>query len=112
VYPNSARLLLLTDLASAVSALVQSSRSTGVVQGQGQRGLTMRYIEQSAQVQVGDVILTSGLGGNFPKGLVIGQVTTVSRSDVELFQEVQVQSAVNFDRLERVLIIQGFLGTE
>lgn len=112
VYPNSARVLLLTDLASSVSALVQSSRTTGVVQGQGQRGLTMRYIEQSAQVQVGDVILTSGLGGNFPKGLVIGQVTAISRSDVEMFQEVQVQSAVNFDRLERILIVQGFLRTE
>jgi rod shape-determining protein MreC len=72
----------------------------------------MRYVEQSAQVQVGDVILTSGLGRNFPKGLVIGQVTAVSRNDVEMFQEVQVQSAVNFDRLERVLIIEGFLLTE
>jgi rod shape-determining protein MreC len=72
----------------------------------------MRYIEQSAQVQVGDVVLTSGLGGNFPKGLVIGQVTAVSRSDIEMFQEVQVQSAVNFDRLERVLIVQGFVHTE
>jgi rod shape-determining protein MreC len=101
--------MLLTDPASSVNALIQSSRATGVVQGQGQRGLVMRYIEQSEQVAVGDVVLTSGLGGNFPKRLVIGQVTAVKRNDVEMFQEVQVQSAVRFDRLEIVLVVQNFV---
>jgi len=109
VYPHSARVMLLTDPASSVNALIQSSRATGVVQGQGQRGLAMRYIEQDEQVQVGDVVLTSGLGGNFPKRLVIGQVTAIKRDDVEMFQEVQVQSAVNFDRLEMVLVVQSFV---
>lgn len=109
VYPQSARVMLLTDPASSVNALIQSSRATGVVQGQGQRGLVMRYIEQSEQVAVGDVVLTSGLGGNFPKRLVIGQVTAVKRNDVEMFQEVQVQSAVRFDRLEIVLVVQNFV---
>nr|MBC7244365.1 rod shape-determining protein MreC [Chloroflexota bacterium] len=109
VYPHSARVMLLTDPASSVNALIQSSRATGVVQGQGTRGLVMRYIEQSEQVQVGDIVLTSGLGGNFPKRLVIGQVTAVKRNDVEMFQEVQVQSAVQFDRLEIVLVIQSFV---
>lgn len=109
VYPHSARVMLLTDPASSVNALIQSSRATGVVQGQGPRGLVMRYIEQSEEVQVGDIVLTSGLGGNFPKRLVIGQVTAVKRNDVEMFQEVQVQSAVQFDRLEIVLVIQSFV---
>ncbi|MBC7231767.1 MAG: rod shape-determining protein MreC [Chloroflexi bacterium] len=109
VYPQSARVMLLTDPASSVNALIQSSRATGVVQGQGQRGLVMRYIEQSEQVAVGDIVLTSGLGGNFPKRLVIGQVTAVKRNDVEMFQEVQVQSAVRFDRLEIVLVVQNFV---
>jgi len=100
--------MLLTDPASAVSALVQRSRVTGLVQGQGHQGLTMRYVEQSEDVQESDVVLTSGLGGNFPKRLVIGQVTSVKRNDVEMFQEVQVQSPVHFDRLEMVLAIQNF----
>jgi rod shape-determining protein MreC len=108
VYPTSARVMLLTEVASSVSALVQSSRATGVVQGQAQRGMVMRYVEQSVQVQVGDIILTSGLGGNFPKGLLIGQVTAVDRNDVDMFQEVQLRSAVDFDRLESVLVIQSF----
>jgi rod shape-determining protein MreC len=109
VYPHSARVMLLTDLASSVNALIQSSRATGMLQGEGQRGLIMRYVEQRDQVQVGDVVLTSGLGGNFPKRLVIGQVTDVKRSDVDMFQEVQVLSAVDFDQLEMVLVIRSFV---
>jgi rod shape-determining protein MreC len=68
----------------------------------------MRFIEQSEHVEVGDIVLTSGLGGTFPKRRVIGQVTAVRRNDVEMFQEVQVQSAVQFDRIETVLVVQGF----
>ena len=112
VFPHSARVMLLTDLASAVNALIQSSRATGIVQGQGRQGLTMRYVEQREIVQVGDVVLTSGLGSNFPKRLVIGQVTSVMQSDVDMFQEIQVQSAVYFDRLETVLVIQSFAPSE
>jgi rod shape-determining protein MreC len=59
-------------------------------------------------VELGDIVLTAGLGGNFPKRLVIGQVTAVRRNDVRMFQEVEVQSAVQFDRVEAVLVIQGF----
>lgn len=108
VYPHSARVMLLADPSSSVNALIQSSRATGVVQGQGHGGLTMRYVEQGEEVRTGDIVLTSGLGGNFPKRLVIGQVTLVKRNDVDLFQEIQVQSAVAFDRLETVLVIQNF----
>jgi rod shape-determining protein MreC len=108
VYPHSARAMLLTDPASAVSTLIQSSRASGLVRGQGHRGLTMHYVEQREQVQEGDVVLTSGLGGNFPKRLVVGQVTSVRHSDVEMFLEIEVQSAVYFDRLEMVLVIQSF----
>jgi len=92
--------------------LIQSSRATGIVQGQGRQSLLMRYIEQGEQVEVGDIVLTSGLGGNFPKRLVIGQVTAVKRNDVEMFQQVLVQSAVNFDRLEMVLVVLGFAATD
>jgi len=109
VYPHSARVMLLTDPASSVNALIQSSRATGVVQGQARLNLLLRYVEGSEQVQVGDIVLTSGLAGRFPKRLVIGQVQAVRRSDVEMFQEIEVQSAVEFDRLESVLVIQNFV---
>jgi rod shape-determining protein MreC len=112
VYPHSARVMLLTDPASSVNALIQSSRATGIVQGQGRGSLALRYVEQAEQVQVGDIVLTSGLGGNFPKRLVIGQVRAVKRNDVDMFQEIVVQSAVDFDRLESVLVLQGFVPSE
>ena len=112
VYPHSARVMLLTDPASSLSALIQSSRATGIVQGQGRLGLAMRYVEQSEQVEAGDIVLSSGLGGNLPKRLVIGKVTHVTHEQVQMFQEVQVQSAVQFDRLEMVLVIQSFVPTE
>ncbi len=108
VYPTSARVMLLTDSSSMVNALIQRSRSPGVIQGQGRVGLAMLYVSQSEDVQVGDIVLTSGLGGNFPRRLVIGEVISAERSDVELFQQVQVRSAVDFDRLEVVLIVLSF----
>ena len=112
VYPNSSRVMLLVDPASSVNALIQSSRATGIVQGQGRGSLTLRYVEQSEQVQVDDIVLTSGLGGNFPKRLVIGQVREVKHNDADMFQEILVQSAVDFDRLETVLVLQSFVATE
>jgi len=105
VFPRTARVMLLTDPVSTVSALIQSSRSTGIVQGEGRRGLTMRFVEQSEPVAENDIVLTSGLGGTYPKRLVIGQVVSVTRSDVEMFLEIIVQSAVDFDRVEAVLVI-------
>ena len=65
----------------------------------------MRFVEQSEPVAKDDVVLTSGLGGTYPKRLVIGQVVSVVKSDVEMFLEITVQSAVNFDRVESVLVI-------
>jgi rod shape-determining protein MreC len=108
VNPHSAQVMLLTDPASSVNALIQRSRATGVVQGQGRGGLTMHFVELGEQIEAGDIVLTSGLGGSFPKRLVIGQVAAVKQHDVEMFQEVYVQSAVQFDRVESVLVVQGF----
>jgi rod shape-determining protein MreC len=103
-----ARVLLLIDPSSSVNALVQRSRGTGIVQGQDDGSLIMRYIAQSDDVQPGDIILTSGLGGNFPKGLVIGQVTAVEQRDVAMFKEARVRPTVDFSRLEIVMVITDF----
>jgi len=108
VYSRSAKVLLITDASSSVNALIQSSRAKGVVQGGIGHRLVMRYIQQGEKVNVGDMVLTSGLGGNFPKRLVIGQVTAVRQRDIEMFQEVEVRPAVDFSRLEMVMVIKGF----
>ncbi len=108
LYPQASQVMLLTDPNSSVNAQIQRTRATGIVQGQAPRDLVMRFVEQSEEVESGDIVLTSGLGGNFPKRLVIGQVTSVVRNDVEMFQEIHVQSAVQFDRIETVLVVKGF----
>jgi rod shape-determining protein MreC len=76
---SSATVMLISDPSSSVSALIQRSRATGLVQGYPGQELVMRYIPQGEEVEVGDVVLTSGLGGSFPKRLVIGQVSGGAR---------------------------------
>ncbi|MEA3346206.1 MAG: rod shape-determining protein MreC [Chloroflexota bacterium] len=105
---SSSKVLLIIDARSSVNALFQSTRASGMVEGVLGGGLVMKYVSQDQPVSVGDVVLTSGLGGNFPKGLVIGQVLAVHQRDVEMFQQAQVQPTVDFSCLERVLVITGF----
>ncbi len=111
VSAGTARVLLLTDPSSAVAARIQRSDArevTGLVVGQGQGRLVMRYIAQGEPLQVGDQVVTSGLGETFPKGLAIGRVAQVRRLDVEPFQEALIEPAVALGRLENVLIITNF----
>jgi rod shape-determining protein MreC len=91
-----------------VQALVQRSREVGVVNGQAGELPVMDYIPQDGDVTEGDLIITSGLGGNFPKNLVIGQVVEVRKKDYEMFQQARLRPTVNFDRLEFVLVITNF----
>ncbi len=109
---SSAAVMLISDPSSSVSALIQQSRATGLVQGYPGQELVMRYIPQGEEVNVGDVVLTSGLGGGFPKRLVIGQVASVKRSDVEMFQEARVVPAVRLRDLETVQVLLNFLPDE
>jgi rod shape-determining protein MreC len=108
VGPRTAKVQLLTDPDSAVAALLQTTRGTGLVAGQPDGSLQMEYIPQEEEVSVGDIVLTSGLGGLMPKGLVIGQVTAVQQREYETFQTATVRPAVDFERLELALVITGF----
>lgn len=108
VGPRTAKVQLLTDPDSAVAALLQASRVTGLVAGQPDGALRMEYIPQDQEISVDDFVLTSGLGGLIPKGLVIGQVTDVEQRDYAPFQAATVRPAVDFSRLELTLVITGF----
>lgn len=108
VSANAARVLLITDRDSAVSARLQSTRVQGSVQGQLSGNLRMTMIPLSDTVQVGDLVITSGLGGNFPPDIPIGIVTSTQQFEFELFQEAEVTSMNNFDTLEFVLIMTSF----
>lgn len=102
---NSAKVLLIVDSRSAVDALFQESRVSGVVAGTGQNWCDMKYVPYSAKVEVGDVVLSSGLGGVFPKGLVVGRVTHVKKKKQGLFQEIAVAPGADLARLEEVLVL-------
>jgi rod shape-determining protein MreC len=108
VSAGSSKVMLITDSSSSVSALIQRSRATGMVQGYPGGELIMRYIPQGDQVQPGDIVITSGLGANFPKRLVIGQVVSVENADVQMFQEARLVPAVNLHDLEFVLVLLNF----
>jgi rod shape-determining protein MreC len=107
VQSSAARVLLITDASSAISARLQTTRAEGTVVGTTSGGLSMLYIPLGSTIQNGDLVLTSGLGGNLPPDLVIGQVTS-SREGLDLYQEAQVRSLINFDTLEVVLVVTNF----
>ena len=106
------RVLLIIDVSSSVQSITQSTRASGLVQGQADGSLVMRAIGQGETISVGDTVFTSGLGGNFPRQILIGQITEVERKDYELYQSAVVQPTVDFDHLEAVLVITGFEAIE
>jgi rod shape-determining protein MreC len=107
--PTAARVLLVTDPGSSVNAMVQRSRAKGVVYGQrgaaGSSQLVLRYVPQGEEMRTGDRVITSGLGGIFPEGIAIGQVTQVRQQGTDMFQEATVEPYVEFARIETVFVI-------
>lgn len=108
VTANASRVLLITDSSSAISGRLQTTRAEGSVVGQPGGDLLMVFIPLDAQVPTGDLVITSGLGGNLPSDIVIGQVTNVQQRAFDLTQQATVRSLINFDTLEIVLVITSF----
>ncbi len=106
--PNSAQVLMLIDPASSVNAIIQNSRVTGVVKGNIDGTVTMERIPPTEKVNPGDIVLTSGLGGNFPNKLVIGQITEVTQRDQDMFQVAHIRPTVDFGKLETMLVVTSF----
>ncbi len=106
---HSAMVILVTDNISSIPARLANSRATGIVRGGGLGGsMTMDWIDLEAQAEVGETVLTSGLGGRFPQDMVIGRVVELERQEAELFQRAVIQPAVDFDSLEMVFVITDF----
>jgi rod shape-determining protein MreC len=99
---------LITDPKSAVSAMVQESRADGVVAGDYGGSLDMEFVGQGAIVKNGDFVITSGIGGGYPAGIVIGRVSGVERAEQDLFQKVHVDHLASLDKLEQVLVLTSF----
>ena len=108
VTASNAQVQLVTDTNSYVSSRLQTSRAEGSIVGTAGGDLRMMFIPLGDEVKDGDSVVTSGIGGKFPRGIVIGQVTNSRLDDTKLFQEAQVRSLVDFGRLEIVLVITNF----
>lgn len=105
---TSSKVMLITDPSSSVSARIQRTRDTGTVQGVLGGALVMKYIPPEEPVVPGDVVLTSGLGGNFPSRLPIGQVVDVKKTDVDMFQEALLVPSADLRSLETVCVLLSF----
>ena len=100
-----ARVLLILDPRSAAGVLVGQSRDAGVAEGQGQPALRVRYLSRDADIRPGDQVVTAGLGEIYPRGLPVGVVESVSRTDADLFQEALVRPDADLRHLEEMLIL-------
>jgi rod shape-determining protein MreC len=101
------RVLLFIDENSNVDAIVQRNRTQGIISGAGSQGMILKYISKTQDVQKGDVIVSSGMGGVFPKGWLIGQVMNVDKQDAGLFLKIKVAPFVDFSKLEELLILSS-----
>jgi rod shape-determining protein MreC len=104
-HPSTAIVLLLTDPNVAVPAMIQGTREEGIVQGTTQGYIRLKYLPPLSPVQIGENVVTSGLTGAFPRGLQIGQISRLRKADTDLFRSAEIQSSVEFQKLEGVLVI-------
>jgi len=104
----AANVQLITDPAISINVRLQPSRERAVLSGSITGDLSLDFIPQEASVYPGDLVLTSGFGGNYPPNILIGQVTGVRSQDFDLFQSGSVQPVVDFEQLEIVLVISNF----
>ena len=105
VTPRTAKVLLLTDPNSGIDVLVQRTRARGIVSGSLENGMLLKYVKRSEDIQEGDRLITSGIDGVFPKGMMVGTVIKVSKQHIGLFQSIEVLPAVQSARLEEVLVV-------
>jgi rod shape-determining protein MreC len=101
---HSAKVQLLIDRNAGAAALVERSRAQGVVVGSGENRLELDYVSEAADVVVGDVLVTSGIDGIYPKGFVIGRVETVEKNG-PAYKRIVVKPAIEFTSLEEVLVV-------
>lgn len=109
VTPQTARVLLIADHGSGIDVIVQNkNRSRGVLAGAGGNSCELQYVFREEKVRVGDRVSTSGIDGIYPKGLLAGTVSDIGAGAAGLFHQIEVQTVVDFDSLETVMIITNY----
>jgi rod shape-determining protein MreC len=105
---GAARVQLITDQNSAVNVILKNSKTEAILSGSITGNISLGMVSHDVSIEPSDVVLTSGLGGDYPPNILIGQVASISNPEYELFQSASVQPLVDFSRLEYVLVIVNF----
>ncbi len=103
--PHYATVLLITDYNSAIDSIVQRTRAKAMVEGKGENRCQLKYLLRTEEVSVGDAVVTSGLAGNFPKGLMVGEIKKVDKKGYGVFQYAELEPSVDLTKLEEVFVI-------
>lgn len=105
--PFTATVQLITDPSSRIAVIGRESRTPGILMGAGPRSeLVLKFVPLNAKLEEGEILVTSGLAGAYPKGLPVARIERIEHSDISLFQTVHAAPLVNIDRLEEVLLLQ------
>ena len=107
VTQHSARVRLITDARSGVAGMVQANRAEGIVKGSIEGNVTFDFISKETTIKAGDIIITSGMGGVYPKGLLVGEITAASQTPSSLFQNIRVAPSADLTGLEEVVVLTG-----
>ncbi len=102
---STSQVELITDKNSRVAAMIQKNRAEAILCGQSSPICTLEYLDRDADIETGDTVISSGMGGIFPKGLMLGIISKVEKRSYGLFQYAEVTLLVPFSRLEEVLIL-------
>jgi len=103
---SSSRAMLITDPASNIPSRFLESRMQGMVQGTGDDTCIVKYISRNAEIKEGDVVISSGIGGIFPKSIYIGDIVTVEDNGAKLFKDIKLKPKIDFSKIEHVLVIK------
>jgi rod shape-determining protein MreC len=105
VFDGGAGIILITDVNSSVAVRLQKSRIEGILEGRGDNTCYLKYISKEVNVEAGEKLITSGLDGIYPRGLLIGYVSNVIKEGEEMFQEIEVSPLQNLSSVEEVAIL-------
>lgn len=106
VSKNTAKALLIVDSKSIVNVRVQETRASGAVRGEHGLSIVMEMISQEHKIKQGELVITSGLGGIFPKGLLVGEIEEIISAETEVFKKARLRPLVDFNKLEMVFVIK------
>lgn len=108
VYPNFSKVILIFSSQSSFDAKIQEKEIYGLIKGAGNGKIFLDLVPREKELQIGDIVVTSALGGNFPPGLLVGEIETIIKKDIAPFQEADLKIAFDIKDLDTLFIIKNF----